>query len=112
MYATCVCNTCHKTSNLNGNFIKEDLRGTPLEYLLTPDFKDKDFDNWFKQMLEEHKIAGNGEGIWAWGGTTGVYDEKTNTMKTPEFLLPDEFDRWSRDGEKCPLCGSSDTSWF
>lgn len=80
MYATCVCNTCHQSNNVNGNFEKEDLKGTPLEYLLTPDFTDKAFDNWFKQMLAEHKIANNGEGILAWGGTTGVYDEETNTM--------------------------------
>lgn len=112
MYAQCVCKDCHKETSICGNFEKEDLKGTPLEYLLTPDFTDKAFNDWFNQMLSEHKIAGNGEGIWAWGGTTGVYDEETNTMKTPEFLLPDEFDRWERDGEKCPECGSSNTYWF
>lgn len=112
MYATCVCNTCHEVSNIGGGFVKEDLKGTPLEYLLTHDFKDSDFDKWFQQMLEEHKIATNGEGVWAWGGKTGVYDEETNTMQTPEFLLLDEFDRWQMEGSKCPQCGSSDTHWF
>lgn len=110
MIAQCMCyNCCHDTP-IDGNLRKEDLIGTPLEYLLTPDFTTEKFEEWYDKMVSERKIASveNERGY----GYGGVYNETTGFMENPKFLLLDEFDRWERDGQKCPVCGSTNNYWY
>ena len=96
MIAELVCYDCHSETTLFGYVTREDLKYTELTHLLDNEIKtQEDFEFW----IDTKKSSGE-----------AVYDGDILKINGVEVL--DEFQRWEKNGSRCPECGSKNCEWF